>query len=67
MTQPGQAAMVFGTPDDHSPVTLDVLDNRFFTELVSKGGIGLGEAYQKGYWKSNDLTGALRWLLINSQ
>jgi len=67
MTQPGQAAMVFGTPDDHSPVTLDVLDNRFFTELVSKGGIGLGEAYQKGYWKSNDLTGALRWLLVNSQ
>ncbi|HCR28994.1 MAG TPA: hypothetical protein DIV79_03140 [Opitutae bacterium] len=67
MTCPDQTSIVFGKPDDHLPVSLEVLDERFFTELVGKGGIGLGEAYQKGYWKSNDLPGALRWLLVNSQ
>lgn len=67
MARPGQASIVFGKPDNHPRVALEVVDDRFFTELVSKGGIGLGEAYQKGYWRSDDLTGALRWFLVNSQ
>ena len=67
MTAPDQSASVFGESDDSLAAFLEVLDDRFFTELVSKGGIGLGEAYQKGYWRSNNLTGVLRWLLINSQ
>ena len=65
MLCPGQTSMVFGNPDDQLSVTLEVLDKHFFTELVSKGGIGLGEAYQKNYWKSDDLTGVLRWFLLN--
>ncbi len=59
--------MVFGKPDGQLPVSIEVLDKSFFTELVNKGGIGLGEAYQKGYWRSDDLPGALRWFLVNSQ
>ena len=59
--------MVFGKPDGQLPVSIEVLDKSFFSELVSKGGIGLGEAYQKGYWRSDDLPGALRWFLVNSQ
>ena len=57
MTCPDQTSIVFGKPDDNLPVSLEVLDERFFTELVGKGGIGLGEAYQKRYWKSDDLPG----------
>ena len=43
---PGQTSVVFGKSDDQPPIPLEVLDGRFFTELVSKGGIGLGK-YQK--------------------
>ena len=47
-------------------VEIQVKNEAFFRELAQKGGIGLGEAYQQGYWSSNDLTGALQWLLRNS-
>jgi cyclopropane-fatty-acyl-phospholipid synthase len=47
-------------------LNLYIHDETFFYELAHKGGIGLGEAYQLGYWSSNDLTRLLQWLLVNS-
>lgn len=44
---------------------LDILDEGFFREIAHKGGIGLGEAYQRGYWKTDRLATLLQWLLIN--
>jgi cyclopropane-fatty-acyl-phospholipid synthase len=38
---------------------LQVLDLRFYRELVLKGNLGLGESYVKGYWEVEDLYGFL--------
>jgi len=41
----------------HNPMT--------FKMVCLKKGIGLGEAYQLGYWSSNNLTALLEWLCVN--
>lgn len=44
---------------------LKILDEAFFREIAHKGGVGLGEAYQHGYWKTDRLATVLQWLLVN--
>ena len=60
-------SIVCGQPDGKKIQNLYVHSDAFFNKLAHKGGIGLGEAYQERYWSSDDLTGALEWLLINSK
>ncbi len=60
-------SIVCGQPDGNKIQNLFVHNDAFYSELAYKGGIGLGEAYQKRYWSSDDLTGVLQWLLINSE
>lgn len=67
LTLPDQSTIAFGNPAERPPERIEIQDQRFFAELVTKGGIGLGESYQKGYWTTEDLTGALRWFLVNSR
>lgn len=55
-----------GVADCEYAPTLSVHNDAFFTELAHKGGVGLGEAYQRGYWSSSHLTETLQWLLKNS-
>ena len=33
-----------------------VIDDRFYSEVVTKGSLGLGESYMSGYWHCADLT-----------
>ena len=54
-----------GNADGPTELELYVHDDAFFREIAHKGSIGLGESYQRGHWSTNDLTGLLRWLLVN--
>jgi len=47
-------------------VHLDVLDDRLFSRVATHGSIGLGEAYQEGWWRSDDLVRFLELLLENA-
>jgi cyclopropane-fatty-acyl-phospholipid synthase len=49
-----------------STVQLDVLDDRLFSRVATHGSIGLGEAYQEGWWRSDDLVRFLELLLENA-
>jgi len=49
-----------------STVRLDVLDDRLFSRVATHGSIGLGEAYQEGWWRSDDLVRFLELLLENA-
>jgi cyclopropane-fatty-acyl-phospholipid synthase len=61
---PDRKPIRFG--QDISPnVTLHIYEYKFFTALVKKGEIGLGESYMKGLWDTDDLTACLRLLLAN--
>jgi len=42
-----------------------VHDPRCYSEVAFGGTIGAGEAYMKGYWETDDLTGVIRILLRN--
>ena len=42
-----------------------VHDPRCYSEVAFGGTIGAGEAYMKGYWETDDLTGVIRFLLRN--
>ncbi|RFS26587.1 cyclopropane fatty acyl phospholipid synthase [Chitinophaga silvatica] len=38
------------TINGNAPFDLKVHDNRFFTEAITKGSLGVGESYMKNYW-----------------
>ena len=45
--------------DGTAPTDLRVRDPRFFTEVLSRGSLGLGETYMDGAWDTDDLDGLL--------
>ena len=47
------------------PWDIQVVDQRFFRAVLAQGSLGLGEAYQQGWWTCNDLE-ELSYRLINS-
>ena len=38
-----------------APHDIQVIDRRFYRDIVLKGGMGLGESYVRGYWEVEDL------------
>jgi len=44
-----------GKINGDGPCDIQVLDKRFYKELLFKGSLGLGEAYVKKYWDVEDL------------
>ncbi|MCB1305257.1 MAG: class I SAM-dependent methyltransferase [Leptospiraceae bacterium] len=48
-----------------APVTMRILDERFFAHTVLHGDIGFGEAYVEKLWDTDDLPGVLEWFLKN--
>jgi cyclopropane-fatty-acyl-phospholipid synthase len=48
-------------------VRLDVLDFRLLSRVATHGSVGLGEAYQEGWWRSEDLVRLLELLLANAE
>ena len=52
---------VLGRPELGAPqAELEVHDERFWSAVALRGGIGAGEAYAKGWWSSESATEAGR-------
>lgn len=52
--------------DSRSPAhKLSVVDPRFYSCLALNGSLGAGDAYVRGYWRSDDLVGLLRLMSRN--
>ena len=49
--------------DGTAPTDLRVRDPRFFTEVLSRGSLGLGETYMDGAWETDDLDDLLTRLI----
>ncbi len=64
VTLPEGETRSFGPPDTDKSASLHVLDYRFFSLLAAADEIGFGIAYEKGYWKSDNLV-ALMELMLN--
>ncbi len=62
-----QGEHVLGRPGEHDELTasLTVLDQRAWTMTALGGGNGLGAAYMRGFWDTQDLTAVLRLLARN--
>lgn len=56
----------FGIIDSPPEVKVTIKDESFFKDLLLEDDIGLGESYESGKWETNNLTGFLQWLLINT-
>lgn len=57
----------FGAPTADCPldVTVDIVDPRAWAEIALGGALGAGEAYMRGWWKADDLSGVVRLFLVN--
>src|ERR1700744_3360176 len=43
-----------------------IRDTAFYKRCFLYGEVGFGEAYADGLWDTNDLSGVIRWLLLNA-
>ena len=57
----------FGPDNASLSTNLLVTDHRFFKLIASTGEIGLGISYEKGYWKSDNLTDFMKFMLTATQ
>ena len=59
----------FGSADccDELTVEINVIDQRFYSDIAFGGTVAAGEAYMQGYWLCNNLTGLVRIMLRNRQ
>lgn len=58
----------FGGRDRAGPAaTVTVADPRFWMDMVFGGSIGAGESYMRGHWRCDDLTSAVRILVLNRE
>ncbi len=48
-------------------VTVEVHDPAFYTAMVARGSVGVGEAWTDGDWTTDDLTGLVRLMLQNRE
>jgi len=57
----------FGCPDKSNPltVTLNVTDQRFYSDIAFGGTVAAGEAYIQGYWSCSNLTDLIRIMIGN--
>ncbi|MCW8880508.1 MAG: cyclopropane-fatty-acyl-phospholipid synthase family protein [Kangiellaceae bacterium] len=44
---------------------IEVLDEQFYPYIIFGGGVGAGEAYMQGFWRSNDLTKVIQLFALN--
>jgi len=60
---PEGQSRVFGPENSGLSVQLQIKDHRFFSLLAKAGEIGLGIAYEKGYWTSSNLVQFMEFML----
>jgi cyclopropane-fatty-acyl-phospholipid synthase len=61
---PGGERRRFGSG---APVRMEIADERLLARLATQGSIGLGESYQAGEWRADDLVGFFELLLRNAE
>src|SRR5690349_25060042 len=52
--------------DGARPWDVEVLDDRFFLEVLLRGSMGFGEAYMAGWWRCGDLEEFARRMLTSN-
>jgi cyclopropane-fatty-acyl-phospholipid synthase len=57
----------FGRPGSLLAVTVEVLNDHFWTETAFGGSVGAGEAYINGYWRCDNLTALVRIMVVNAE
>jgi len=62
---PDGSRWTFGDADSDRRVGLAVSDWRFFSRLLARSDIGLGESYMAGEWQCEDLVGLFRLIIAN--
>ncbi|MGI9428842.1 MAG: class I SAM-dependent methyltransferase, partial [Bythopirellula sp.] len=50
----------FGAPNSADSADIEVLDPRFYREIALGSSLGAGDAYVKGYWRSDDLLAVMQ-------
>jgi cyclopropane-fatty-acyl-phospholipid synthase len=60
---PDGSTWTFGDTGSDHRVTVAVRDWRFFSRVVARSDVGLGESYMAGEWQCDDLVGFFRLLL----
>jgi cyclopropane-fatty-acyl-phospholipid synthase len=63
VTLPEGERRVFGSESSGVKADLQIKDYRFFSLLARNGEIGLGIAYEQGFWKSDDLVQFMDFML----
>ena len=64
VTLPEGERRVFGDAGSLTTADLQVKDYRFFSQLAVADEIGLGIAYENGYWKSGNLARFIEFMLV---
>lgn len=65
--QEGHRELHFGTEGASHRAQMRVHDSRAYRLMATGGSIGAGEAYELGFWDSNDLTGLLAVFAANRE
>ena len=60
-----QGEMLFGHQQAERVADLEVVDPRFYREVALGSSLGAGDAYVKGYWRSDDLLAVMRLFAQN--
>src|SRR5262245_24725350 len=56
-----------GDPASDVKASVRIRRPAFFKKCILYGDIGFGEAFVDGDWETDDLTGVIRWMILNVQ
>jgi cyclopropane-fatty-acyl-phospholipid synthase len=62
---PGGEVQVLGDPRSSERVQVTIVDDAFFTRVLTQGEIGAGESYMEGEWRADDLALTVRLFVRN--
>jgi cyclopropane-fatty-acyl-phospholipid synthase len=64
---PGNKKLSFGNPDSELKADIEIKDPAFLDLVISKGDIGLGEAYIENFFDTKNLINLLQYLTLNQK
>jgi len=62
---PGGQEEYFGDMSSPTSADMTISDYRFFTDVVLRGDVGLGESFMQGRWNTADIAGLFRFFIKN--
>jgi cyclopropane-fatty-acyl-phospholipid synthase len=65
ITLPTGELINLGNGDGDVTASIRINNNDFFRRCVLYGDIGFGESYVDGDWETDDITGVIKWFLLN--